>query len=348
MDAVLLREAGGLGDILQVGAAATLLHRAGYVVHFYILPDPALMEMAGLIRSIDYVHPLRMSIKDRRARGVKTYRRLRYLGPVLAHALGTTNFGASRGPRKNKFFDMFCQAWAAELGDASEGRAPKFSRAQSFVLAAGFTPSVAAPPKLRSTDHVSGLIDQVHKRLGKKYTVLAPWAKDSCRSMSKGVPELLDAITKEVGPVVVVDYGSPSAGEHYVLKKNVMWYSRDFHGQIDRSIAVHHVVELIKNSIGVVGVESGPVHIAASLNKPVALICGPTLSSVALRHYSRVVGCDSKTMPPSRSCAGCYYHRARGFTPGCREHGCRVIGTITPEDVVSGLKEVCGCESLSV
>ena len=52
--AVILREAGGLGDILQVGSTADLLKEDGYEVSLFTMNDPCLMTLAAGLQGVDY------------------------------------------------------------------------------------------------------------------------------------------------------------------------------------------------------------------------------------------------------------------------------------------------------
>jgi hypothetical protein len=333
MDAVLLREAGGLGDILQIGSTVPLLRSEGYVVHLYTLPDPALIELAKLIRGISYVHPLRVSVNERRNRGNKSYQAHRYLSPVLAHVLGTT-----QGTSRNKLFDMFCPAWSIEQKHVKQGEMPRYSRAQCFVGGAGFHSDRAKPTRLRRPVGLGGMMRVVEAQLGggRGYTVFAPWSKDPARSMKLPVQDCIDALVDEFGPLVVLDYATGDG--HYQERENVFWYPQDLGKKPDRGQAVLHTAELMWHASRVVTVDSFALHLAGSLAKRIVLMPGPTVTGSVAKHYEDVVSCESAERP---KCLGCYYQRDRGFRDSCRVKGCGVIDSLTPGDVVTSLKEAC-------
>lgn len=338
MDAILLREAGGLGDILQVGSVAEPLVRQGYRVHLYTLPDTAILTLAGLIRGISHVHALQVTLDIRRPRGGVRYGMYEYLTPVLAHARGAT---AVYLKNKNRLFDMFCPAWKIETEDVSRGRMPRFSRAQAFGLGAGLKVSEIKPSRLR-IPRVSHLMDMVSL----PYIIFSPWSRDPARSARKHVYRIIEALAESYS-VLVLDYGTGS--DHKRDMKNVLWYPQDFGGYPwrsesfkgcpDRQQAVRDTVGLVANSAAVVAVDTFCLHVAGSTNRPTVLLDGPTVADSVARHYNNVSSCPTLF----NECRGCYYEPGRGFSRSCRTEGCRVIDAMQPEAVVAELDRKLAC-----
>jgi len=336
MDAILLREAGGLGDILQVGSAADLLTHRGYQVHLYTLMDPAILTLARMLRGISMVHTLQVTVDGRRPRGATRYYNYDYLVPMLAHLRGVSSVKS-----QNKLFDMYCPAWKIEMEDVDRGIMPRFSRAQVFGLAAGFQASQVEPARLR-VSHAGKLLSKVSM----PYLVVSPWSRDPARSMGKGVYEILGQLAKN-HRLVVLDYSTGS--DHYRHMDNVWWYPQDFGGYPwrpdaftgcpDRSKAVSDTVVLVANAVGVVTVDTFCLHVAGSLKKPTVLLDGPTVAKSVARHYKRVVPCSAQYT----GCHGCYYQSSRRFVKSCRSEGCKVIDSMSPDDVEKSLERSLQC-----
>ena len=335
MDAILLREAGGLGDILQVGSVAEPLVRQGYRVHLYTLPDTAILTLARLIRGISHVHALQVTLDVRRPRGGVRYGMFQYLTSVLAHTNGIS------GLSQNRLFDMFCPAWKIETEDVARGRMPRFSRAQAFGLGAGLKVSEIKPTRLRipRVSHLMGTVSL-------PYVVFSPWSRDPARSAQKHVYGIIEALAAS-HTVVVLDYGTGS--DHKRDMQNVLWYPQDFGGYPwrpesftgcpDRQQAVQDTIGLVANSAAVVTVDTFCLHVAGSTNKPIVLLDGPTVAGSVARHYSNVSSCPTLF----NECRGCYYEPGRGFSRSCRTEGCKVIDAMQPEAVAAELDRKLAC-----
>jgi hypothetical protein len=330
MDAIVLREAGGFGDVLQLGSLARLLHQDGYVVHLYTLPDPAIVELANLIRGISQVHKLRMTLRDRRERTDKNVRQYKYLRPALTHA-----FGALHGVSKNKLFDMFCPGWRYEQTALNKGKLPGGSRAQAFVADAGYPESLTLPTALRRPQGLDPMVRLVTARLGTNYTVYAPWARDRCRCVpDRNRDELLDTLVQFCGPVLVMAQEQDSVS--CPPREDVFWFPNDLGTPLDRASLLKYTVGLMWHSKRVIAVDSFALHLSASIGLPTLELSGPTLSEINSKHYTTVKPCKPSAAP---RCTGCYYRESRGFVgKRCRGVGCGVIGSITGGDLVSSLE----------
>ena len=335
MDAIILREAGGFGDILQVGSVVPFLQAKGYTVHFYTMSDPAIVELVKLIRGISYVHPLRMVLKDRRQRTDVNIRKHPYLYPVSTHVLGT---GAR--PPKNKLFDMFCPAWRFEQIALNKGSAPGGSRAQAFVVASGFDESQTKPTKLKRPPNVDGLMRFVTAKLGDRYIIYAPTSKDYARLVPPALAQdLLGKLVDNFGPVVVLAHNRHH-DERPPSMPNVLWYPWDFSPDLDRSTLMLQTIELVSHARAAVVVDSFTMHLAGSFGIPTICIGGPTITEIVSNHYPTVHPCNPSGGP---QCCGCYYRAERGFVPAkCRDEklGCRVIGSVTSGDLLPELERL--------
>lgn len=322
MDAVLIREAGGLGDVLQIGSAAPKLRKLGYNTHFYTLADPAILELASMIRGIDMVHPLRISISQRRERGDKSYHRYPYLSAPLAHA-SLTDARSSW----NRLYDLFCPAWLVERDDAKQGLAPRLSRAQAFVEACGFEPASTKPARLVVPERPV-VAEAVEALKSRSWAFVCLWSRDAARSISDGLGSaLVRRIANEYGPTVAFHY--PQAGCDAMPR--VFRYPDEVSGTPTRTDAVADIVALISSASRVVTVDTFALHVAGSLGKPTTLLCGPTIPKSVASHYANV---ESYTPESPPECYGCYYLSNRGFSQKCRDSGCCVLDTIPQESVL--------------
>ena len=330
MDAVVVREAGGFGDVLQLGSIVPLLRADGYTIHFYLIPDPAIMELAKLIRGVSYVHPLKLVLRQRRNRVDRKMDRYGYLRTAVTHGRGVP-----KGPPVNKLLDMFCPAWCLEQEALERGLIPGASRAQAFVMAAGYHPVQAQPARLKVPEGAALFKAEVKDLVGPSYMIFAPWARDNCRCFQRDrIFEILKWLPKKYGPVVLMAYAEGDQDKRDI--PGVYWFPQDFSPAPSRLEILRHTVELVRGSKGVLAVDSFHAHLATALDKRTVSIDGPTLVSVNLRHCAKVTACSASESP---GCAGCYYRKERGFVDAeCRAKGCRVIGSITDGDLLSSLE----------
>jgi len=84
----------------------------------------------------------------------------------------------------------------------------------------------------------------------------------------------------------------------------------------------------------VIGIDSGPAHVAATLGVPTVVIYGPTTDGL-FSHTPNVIGVspDRRLAP----CAGCW--TGWGYDKSVCDAGCYAISTITPDDVLRVMED---------
>jgi len=334
MDAVLIREAGGLGDVLQIGSAAAMLRQLGYNTHFYTLADPAILELANLMRGIDLVHPLRIAISQRRERGDKTYDRYQYLSAPLVHASLT-----DARQSWNRLYDLFCPAWLVEMAAAKQGKRPGLSRAQAFVEACGFDPALTKPARLLVPDRPV-VLAAAEALKSNSWNFVCLWSRDPARSIPNALGDLLvRSIAREYGPTVTFHFPE---GACAVADARVFRYPDDVSSvKPGRTDAVGDILALMSAAKRVIAVDTFALHVAGSLGKPTTLLCGPTFPETVAAHYAKINAWVPEAPP---ECYGCYYLPDRGFSKKCRSNGCKILSEVRDKDVlrlIEGAGEAC-------
>lgn len=307
---LLLREAGGLGDLLQIGSVADKLTARGDTVELFTLGDPALLTLASMLAGIDRVHPLSLQLGQRRRRCATDYERYPYLEPVLS-ALQVGDV----------MIDLYCPAWREERDSARSGIRPRWSRAQCFALEAGIPINELAPPRLKpfASPNAATKAAAMHLK-AQNWALVALGSKDPARSLSGSAARNLVAdVMERFGPTVVFDYPTPSPWSFF--DHEVFWFPGDMGELPDRAAAVCMAVELVGHASRVITVDSFVLHLAAALGKPAALLCGPTDAATVSAHYSGI----SFPARPESACGPCYYQQCNDFCPECRSEGCSAL-----------------------
>ncbi|HEX7447630.1 MAG TPA: glycosyltransferase family 9 protein [Pirellulales bacterium] len=78
-----------------------------------------------------------------------------------------------------------------------------------------------------------------------------------------------------------------------------------------------------------IGVDSGPVHLSATIGTPTIVLTGPTRPECVFGHMPEVVALTSRDAP---GCAGCHFRAP--FRPAC-DQGCQSLYSLTPSTVTA-------------
>lgn len=97
------------------------------------------------------------------------------------------------------------------------------------------------------------------------------------------------------------------------------------------------VIAAMQRSRLVVGNDSGPAHVAGTLDVPTLALLGPTTTAWVFGHVPSVRGLAASDSVVS--CVGCCY-RADRWRPGC-EHGCEALLQLRPDEVARMALSLC-------
>ncbi len=332
MSYLFLREAGGLGDILQLGSAAQVLATVHQHVDLWTISDPSICELARMIPSFQSVHPLRLVVSKRRQRGDQNYNNYEYLRPAMySLVLEPTSV----------LVDMFCPAAEYEMRCVRSDALPALSRAQCFVRAVSSLSGVSdtAPVVLHPPENGKDIVALVQGKLRSTFSVINLTSKDISRSfVSASASKLIRDLVASKGAAVVWDY--PETQQKYWFESpDVFWYPKDCGFPVSRELAVDHLFWLMTAAARAVCVDSFPMHMALTVGIPTAVLCGPTNPEVLTAHYRHELVLpvvNDKELP----CAWCYYQTSRGFVSTCHDIGCRRINSLTAERVLAAMREI--------
>lgn len=308
----LIREAGGLGDVIRMGVVGMGLKRRGIDhVTAYGLEQfrPAFEHLDG----IDEFVPVPVHMEQRRTR-TTPWNSVHYLVRVVKP--------------HDKVGDLFCPGFVYET------TAPKveLNRSELFCAAAGFQLDeqdekrprwrVREDERAYAKECMAGDAPIVGVALG---------ATDPARTLpNPHAAELVTRLVREGFRVWVIDnqirLPQQLPVERWLVKADI-----------------HIVAAVIEQLHALVAVDSGPLHLAGALDVPTIGLFGPTDPAVMLKHYpqARAVtgyGWDGSVWSPCQS--PCWFRPSRGWNPpSCRRSGCWWIHRLSMGDAVRALKE---------
>ena len=295
----LLREAGGLGDVIRCFPVARGFkeQHPGCEVSFCTLPEYC--GFASHCPDIDHV--ISVGWDERRDRD-ETPDPAKY--PYLRGEFDRT-------------VDLYCPAYRHERD--TDGRVTR-DRIELFCAAAGVTPDDLLPRyEVRPAElaWVDGWLAGRGVRLGGLIGV-APFASHSMRNWDYDRwRRVLETLEADGHSLLVFD------GRRRRLE--------GLPGVHLNGIELWQLAAFIARGSLFLSVDTGPYHIAAALGTPVVGLFGGTNGCVISKHYRGampVQGCGRDCDSP------CYMRRSRGWGEHCYETGCRAMQSIRPEQVL--------------
>lgn len=95
---------------------------------------------------------------------------------------------------------------------------------------------------------------------------------------------------------------------------------------------VSRVAAMIRRADLVLGNDSGPAHLAATIGVPTVVVAGPTRAELVFGQYDRVY--PLKLSPDHLACVGCHFSRAQGYREACAFGGCQALMRLAPSTAV--------------
>lgn len=309
----LIREAGGLGDVIRMGVVAMGLKRRGSErVTAYGLEQfrIAFEHLEG----IDEFVPVHVHMQERRTR-TTPWNAVHYLVSVVK--------------QHDRIGDLFCPGFTYE----TTTRGPvELNRAELFCAAAGFQLDDADEkrPRWRVREDERAYAKDCMK--GGPIVGVALGATDPARTLpNPHAAELVTRLVRDGFRVWVID--------------NQIRLPREL--PVERWLVkadIHITAAVIEQLHALVAVDSGPLHLAGALDVPTIGLFGPTDPAVMLKHYPLArgitgYGWDGGVWSPCQS--PCWFRPQRGWNPpSCRPSGCWWIHRLSMGDVMNALKEI--------
>lgn len=308
----LIREAGGLGDVIRMGVVAQALKRRGIDhVTAYGLGQfqTAFEHLAG----IDAFVPVPVSMSERRTR-TTPWHAVPYLRSVIQ--------------RHDKIADLFCPGFTYET--TVQGRV-SLNRSELFCAAAGIQLDEHDEPRPRWIVRDDERAYAQECMAGGPIVGIALGATDPARTLpNPHAAELVGRLTAEGYRIWVIDNQvrmPPLAVERWLVKADI-----------------HIVAAVIQQLHALIAVDSGPLHLAGALDVPTVGLFGPTDPVVMLKHYPRArgltgYGWDGSVWSPCRS--PCWFRPERGWNPpSCRGSGCWWMHRLSMREAIECLREL--------
>jgi len=284
---LILREAGGLGDIIMGLPVARHYKSQGYQVEYLCLSGyAALVKLSGWVDRI-----YRINRPQRRGRDAR----------VTMPYLRSVGFEGDA-----RMVDFWCPAWRHEV--ASGGR-PWHNRIETFWHA-GHLPVIELPD-----DPMYGILPEPVEPLPEglvpgKYIVVQAHTQDPARDVPPDMywPEIAVALAQGWR---VVSFGLREDKVKSIMATDYVTKQR-----------LPLILTLIRYAAKLLCGDSAPLHIAAVYGTPAVAWFGPTNGRLICRHYPAVEvrqcnGCVR---------GGCYYQTCRGWDDCRQEPGyCKTL-----------------------
>jgi len=328
--AVVLREAGGLGDVLQLGSTCDLLKNSDYHVSLYIMNDPELIALAAGFKNVDALHPVHVVNHMRRPRTVKRYRSYEYLNDFVEEAA-----------HADVVVDAWCPAVRHEIQHARKGVCPTLSRAQLFAAEAGFDPSMVRPAEIDKTRMMAGnggFADTIRGMYGDEWILVHLKAREPARAVPDEQANALIYLLAQKWTVVVFAYPEHQWGQ-MLQHDNVHWFTAS-QSQLNHIRSVYAAFALCEQAMAAVVVDSFLLHVSQSVGTPAVLLTGPTDPVPLTAHYSDVHWVE-RSMDKA-PCGSCYYQANMGFSTACRDRGCFHLSRFSMSKLIAKVEEVVG------
>jgi hypothetical protein len=295
MRVALVREAGGFGDVLTVGAAAWQRKRERPHDRIGVFVPNEFCHVAKHLQGIDEIISLGPLRKIKESRRVRDAPMEVDTSPYLQRVFDW-------GP--DEIADCWCPGFQHEV---SSNQQVYFSRAQSFALAAGVEDVSSVRPHWSTFREDREKADRwmYEHEVSDGFIGLALRGTCSCRVYPKHQAERLVRLCARTGRAVVVfDCVIP-------------------HFDVGPAVVTHFDWETFAAVLArcglLISVDSGPMHLAAGVQTPNLILFGSTFP-VAIGTYPLARPLSGKS---PRCKLPCNYSPRRGWNKvRCREHGC--------------------------
>lgn len=323
MNYLLVRESGGLGDVLRIGAPAKALHQKDPGAYVGVVCIDAYGEPLRMLRYVDEVRVIPYPSKRQERLSVRDLRKISYFTEAL---MGDWD----------EIVDLFCPAFAIEW----KALRCEFDRMELYCMEAGchdFTDLkpelVISPQAWRQAKSVLANFFPDEEPLA----VIAPRGSDSCRALQPSqAGEIAQALMRSGFVVAYLDLVPNETLDKLGLNR-ITTMDYWLLGAFVRAVDV------------VVSVDTGAYHLAGAVNTPAVVLAGNQDPDVLTRHYPTHIGVVSSDFLDGRSKAvpfctpPCTYNPSLGWSPPrCRKElgGCHFLKTIRVADVMLAVEQV--------
>ena len=311
----LLREAGGLGDVVCAMGCATAVVRACPDAHITFVSLEQYRELVGLCPDIH------------KFVGVSAARRPRDTLP------NPDRYRYLRDGHHDATVDLFCPGWRHEWatqGLVTKGRCQIFCETTATTTGLSLTPT---PPTIRLTDYDRGRADGWLQGQGidlaRPIIALQPQASLTARRWPNARwIEFVDLMRAAAPRVQFICFGT----HHDMLQLACELKAVPVIRQRERLVA-----SLIARCALLVGVDSGLYHFAAAIGTPTVGLFGLTSGATTSAWYSKAVYLEAGDV--ERRAAGvtctrhCHNMPTAGKQPRCNDSPCPAMAEIAPKAV---------------
>jgi len=296
----LVREAGGIGDVICLGAAARAIKKQGYPEEVVVFVPHEFVAIAQRLRYVDEVislGPLKEITPHRRQRDAEMHDKLYpYLEPAVKWQ---RRYNA-------QLVSMFCPGF---LYENSQPGKLEYNRPQLFAMAAGVQDVSDVHPAwcIRLEDH-----DEASKCLAplgmSNLPLVAVQLRGTCAARSFPEEARLELI-KRLIPIC-----HPLIFDCVQLPFEVPAGATGIVG-----LPIDTVAAILCRCKVALCVDSCFIHLAAALNRSAIGIFGPTDGEVITQTYAGHIALDGRS---TRCIRPCSYNHQKGWTRNCRSTGC--------------------------
>jgi len=319
MRIALLREAGGIGDVVRTGSVAKILHRR-YENNGIDVVGVGLEQFSEVYRHLKYYDsfiPVRVNIaKERRPRSSRVDSRV-YPYLSVVDFLGA-----------DKVVDLFCPAYAYEVRCKD---VPDKSRSELFCEASGMKSLSGEDitPEWKISEGERAIAVNMLKRLDSSRPLIATQFRSTCNARSYPHEYI-----QEFYKIAQAD------GKFNFLHLDCMGISYPIpecvYKMTDQCLGV--VAALLERLGRLIAIDSSMMHIAGALGVRTLGVYGPTCHSNIAKHYKNSYTIDQDLS--SISCKfPCFYTSSKGWQGSCREAGCSVMKRNSPDILYQAVKE---------
>jgi hypothetical protein len=318
LGSVVLRDRGGIGDVVRIFAVLDALAERGPVT---FCTDAVYARLCLLCPS---VADGRVEVLLRETVGRSPALPARTWGAIEDHPAGEEG----RFPADHPVIDLFCPALRHEIATAG---VPRMDRLECWAREARVWPLPPGSVRIRIPDEVQEQAEAWASSLPRPLIAVSPESNASIRTWRNGL-----AGGRRVGMV----------GDLLVRMIRRRWMPVVFAGDHTGLPAQHSIARDICLQAArlarcdlFIGPDSGMIHIAAALGVPTVGIFGPTLASkVMLPYVNRQINLTGVWGPSVRRTYGCerpcYGLPSGGFSRRCGGGRCHVMEQVREESVV--------------